>query len=856
MTENFKYDVFLSHSSKDRPVVRELAGRLQSDGLRVWFDEWEIKPGEMILKRIEDGLEASRILILAMCRTPVIPAPEPASGGISLESRPFSLGHTASVGSVAVTADGRRALSGANDKTVRVWDVASGKCLAVLEGHTDSVWSVAVTADGRAISAAVNGVARVWGAITGIQPEVAEVSTSCYTNAKVLLVGDSGVGKTALAIRLTEDRWEPATSSTDGVQVTRPEWATQLKLRHGADQSAVEQEIWLWDFAGQADYRLIHQLYMDETALAVLVFNPQSDNPFEGLGQWDRDLRRAARRKFNKLLVAGRCERGGLTVSQDSVKRFQRERGFANYIETSALTGAGCSDLRDAIISHIPWDDIPRTTSPRIFKMLKDEIVKLKDEGKALLRMGELKQQLEMRLPGEIFTLEELRTVVGLLAGPGVVWRLEFGDFVLLQPERINSYAAAVIRSVRAHREEIGCIAEDDVLAGKPDYQDMKRLPPDEEQIILRAMHQTLVGHGLCLREHTEEGTLLIFPSLFKRERPEQAEHPLVLVTYKFNGPLDDIYATLVVRLFYTAAFQQDQLWHFAADYKTPAGKRLGFKMTKKPEGAAELEVYFEPGISNDVQVTFIRYVHEHLKLKAQDVIRLRYYVCPHCGAPVENRRAIEERLKQGLKDILCVMCEKRVELWDLIEEKFASEEFRRRARELEELARATNDNESRELILVGHAYAIAGEAGQIYRQYTNSDHGIDGEIEFKDYEGKASGKRLYLQLKSGDSYLYQRKGDGAEMFTIKNERHAGYWQRQAYPVMLVIRTSDGIIRWMDVSAYLKRESDSGTKQVKQIIFEGEPLTALNLRRLRDRLLGPPSRADAKKPGRSSGRNE
>ena len=53
----------------------------------------------------------------------------------------------------------------------------------------------------------------------------------------------------------------------------------------------------------------------------------------------------------------------------------------------------------------------------------------------------------------------------------------------------------------------------------------------------------------------------------------------------------------------------------------------------------------------------------------------------------------------------------------------------------------------------MGHAYAIAGEAGQIYRQYTNSDHGIDGEIEFKDPEGKASGRRLYLQLKSGDSY-------------------------------------------------------------------------------------------------------
>ena len=77
----------------------------------------------------------------------------------------------------------------------------------------------------------------------------------------------------------------------------------------------------------------------------------------------------------------------------------------------------------------------------------------------------------------------------------------------------------------------------------------------------------------------------------------------------------------------------------------------------------------------------------------------------------------------------------------------------------MEKQAKAVIDNESRELILVGHAYAIAGEAGQIYRQYTDSDHGIDGEIEFKDREGKASGKRVYLQLNSVDSYLTDGSG-------------------------------------------------------------------------------------------------
>ena len=73
----------------------------------------------------------------------------------------------------------------------------------------------------------------------------------------------------------------------------------------------------------------------------------------------------------------------------------------------------------------------------------------------------------------------------------------------------------------------------------------------------------------------------------------------------------------------------------------------------------------------------------------------------------------------------------------------------------------------------------------------------------------------------------------------IKNPRWADYWQQQAYAVMLVIRRSDGEIRWMDVSASLKRES-AGGKAVREIVFEGERFDVMSVRRWRDRLLGQP----------------
>jgi hypothetical protein len=308
-------------------------------------------------------------------------------------------------------------------------------------------------------------------------------------------------------------------------------------------------------------------------------------------------------------------------------------------------------------------------------------------------------------------------------------------------------------------------------------------------------------------------------------------------VTYGFAGPLDEIYTTLVVRLNYSGVFEKDQLWKDAADFQTPERKRVGLAMTKKAEGAAEIVVYFEAGVPDDTKVTFIKYVHEHLLARAQpreEVTRVRTYVCPHCDEPLESRRAIRIRLSKGLTDIRCPVCEERVPLMDLIEEKFASDEFMRRVRELDERARVNLDNESRELILVGQAITITAEAGQIFRPLTWSDWGIDGEIEFKDHEGNASGQRLYLQLKSGDSYLYHRQRDDVDVFTIKKRRHAEYWLKQAYPVMLVIRTSAGKIRWMNVTDYLRRHGPA----TKQVIFEGEDFTAPNVARLRDRVLG------------------
>lgn len=65
----YSYDVFLSHSSRDKSTARQVAQNLRQRGVRVWFDEWAIQPGDSIPNAIEIGLEQSRVLVLVMSKS-------------------------------------------------------------------------------------------------------------------------------------------------------------------------------------------------------------------------------------------------------------------------------------------------------------------------------------------------------------------------------------------------------------------------------------------------------------------------------------------------------------------------------------------------------------------------------------------------------------------------------------------------------------------------------------------------------------------------------------------------------------------------------------------------------------------
>jgi WD40 repeat protein len=798
-------------------------------------------------------------------------------------------GHSGKVRSVQIASDGDIAVSGSDDRTVKIWDLKTLRCIGTLEGHQSTVHSVAISFAGDRIASTgyEDKTVRLWdrqsgaclqvinhkriptsvvfspsdsllivGAnlgsicvyrLKGVPAESAEIPRR-YVNAKVVLIGEGAVGKTSLAHRLTEDRFV-VRDRTHGMNV----WPLDLPF---PPDNTLDREALLWDLAGQEDYRLVHRLFLDETALALLLVNPQKDDPFREAGDWIKALKTASssleiKRPIPRILIFSQSDIGGVKVGDAMIERFREQYDFADWLTTSAKNGENCSDsvnggacsrLKTMIAQHIPWSNLPWTATPRLLARLKAALMTLRDKTDIrLLRFAELAQRLEQALPGEKFGEAEIRTAVTLLVNHGLARPLKFGDLVLLRPELLNGYAGAIIRAARAHRDEIGCVAEADLYDLSFDFTGVERLPRPDEELLLRAMVQIFLEKSLCIAEEIPQGQHLVFPSQYRRERdiPHLTE---VFVSYTFSGEWQTIWATLVVRLWYSQEFEQRELWRNAAELQSSKGNLLGLRIeNRQREGQATIHLFFDLSTPDELKVIFIEYVHRHLAKYGCEVSRDRRYMCTDCGQRVIDIVTVQERLKAGKTFIYCQRCDEKVVLIDFIEQRLKSDPVARRILAMEEETTRQLDTQALEQILIGHMMATCGEANQIFRPVTMADYGIDGEVEFRGDDGEPSGRKVYVQLKSGNSYLRQRQRDGKEVFDVKNERHLKYWTSQPVDVYLVIRQTDErggeeTIRWMNVTDYLAGRED---KASRQIVFEGERLDLKAVWQLRDRFFPP-----------------
>lgn len=160
---------------------------------------------------------------------------------------------------------------------------------------------------------------------------------------KVVLIGDSGVGKSNLLSRFTRNEFNLESKSTIGV-----EFATRSIQ---VDGKTIKAQI--WDTAGQERYRAITSAYYRGAVGALLVYDIAKHLTYENVERWLKELRDHADNNIVIMLVGNKSDLRHLrAVPTDEAKAFA-EKNNLSFIETSALDSTNVETAFQNILTEI-----------------------------------------------------------------------------------------------------------------------------------------------------------------------------------------------------------------------------------------------------------------------------------------------------------------------------------------------------------------------------------------------------------------------------------------------------------------------------------------------------------------------
>ena len=554
--------------------------------------------------------------------------------------------------------------SKSDDGTVRLWHTEAWQQLISLRTqqsekrgrwpglafhpHLPLLAAVAVNRQG----ATEEHVIKIWKLDLSTLLKEPATRTSHYVNAKVVLLGDTGVGKSGLSLVLNNQPFQ-ATDSTPGRKV----WTFQAEEVEVGGEHKQTRETLLWDMAGQPGYRVIHQLHLNEVALALLVFDARSEiDPLAGVRHWEKALRLAQQRQgassvpLKKFLVSARTDRGTVSVSKERLESLLKDAEIDRYFETSAKEGWQIKELQQAIKDAIPWALLPEVTSSELFANIKTFLLKVKKTGRLLAQINQLYEDFgrthKAVVTGEPNLREQFDTCIGRLENRDLIRRLSFGGYVLLQPELLDAYASAMVNAAKEEPDGLGSIAEDVALAGQfyvPKEQKVK--DRGHEQLLLHATVEELARYDLALKESAADGRYLVFPSQFNRDYEAAPEPKGKALAVTFEGPVQSLYSTLAVRLGHSGLFAtgRSEMWRNAAVFIAKAGGKCGLYLHEFAEARGRLVIFYEQhegqSPSEETKFHFEEFVLAHVRRKALDasVNVVRFFVCESCGDPVPD---------------------------------------------------------------------------------------------------------------------------------------------------------------------------------------------------------------------------
>ncbi|KAG1714609.1 Ras-related protein Rab-10 [Nymphon striatum] len=168
---------------------------------------------------------------------------------------------------------------------------------------------------------------------------------------KLLLIGDSGVGKTCILFRFSDDAFNTTFISTIGIDFK----IKTIELR------GKKIKLQIWDTAGQERFHTITTSYYRGAMGIMLVYDITNPKTFDNIAKWLRNIDEHANEDVEKMILGNKCDVDDKRmISKERGDSIAREHGI-KFLETSAKANVNIErafmELAEAILDKVPSKD-------------------------------------------------------------------------------------------------------------------------------------------------------------------------------------------------------------------------------------------------------------------------------------------------------------------------------------------------------------------------------------------------------------------------------------------------------------------------------------------------------------------
>lgn len=341
--------------------------------------------------------------------------------------------------------------------------------------------------------------------------------------AKVLLVGQGGVGKTSIVNRLKSSKFDAAEPITKGINIE--------ELKVNIDKE--EYKLKVWDFGGQAIMHSTHQFFLTQRSVYILVIDARLGERENFLEYWLK-LIESFGGDSPILLVINKIDQHILVINKKGIKN--KYRNIVSIIETSCKTGEGIEKLKSDINKAV-------VSLPHIHNYLPESWLRVREKiesyNKSYLSYNKYQQICQSE------GVEDQNILIEYFHDMGVIFhykddpRLE--DTFILNPNWITAGVYKIVNSSELSINN-GILTLDllQSILDSPDY------PKDKQLFIIELMRK----FELCFELEDSKGNKFLIPELLTKQEPEFDEvDGSICLEYHYNILPQSIISRFIVRM-------------------------------------------------------------------------------------------------------------------------------------------------------------------------------------------------------------------------------------------------------------------------------------------------------------------